>query len=69
MDKNDLAYWQGKEPKTSMELREQILSAIRATEQWLDAAKIDDEQDRTMIFAQIFWLKQLLKLAKVELKK
>lgn len=68
MDKSDIAYWQGKEPKTTEELKKQILSAIRASEQWLDAAKIDDEDDRMMVYAQIFWLKQLLKLARVELK-
>lgn len=68
MDKNDLAYWQGKEPKNTEELRREILSAVRASEQWLDAANIPDEQDRVMIYAQIFWLKQLLKISRVDLK-
>lgn len=69
MDKNDLAYWQGEEPKTSEELREQIQSALRAIQQWKDAANIEDPQDNVMIDAQIFWMKQLLKLAHIELKK
>lgn len=54
MNKNDIAYWQGKEPKSSEELREEIQSALTATEQWLDAAEISDEQDRAMVSAQIF---------------
>lgn len=69
MDKNDIAYWQGKEPKTSEELRKQIRSAVSATEDWLDAASNLSSEDRMLIYAQIFWLKQLLKLAHIEIKK
>ncbi len=69
MDKLDSAYWQGSEPKTSKELREQILSALRAIQDWKDAADIQNSEDSLMIDAQIFWMKQLLKLSKVELKK
>lgn len=67
MDKDE-DYWQGKEPKTSEELRTQINSAIEATRQWLWAADLKSE-DSVMIEAQIFWLEQLIKLAKIELKK
>lgn len=69
MDKLDTAYWQGTEPKTPQELREQIHSALRAIEDWVDAADIQNPEDSVMIEAQIFWMKQLLKLATIELKK
>lgn len=69
MNKLDLAYWQGREPKTPKELGEQIHSALRAIEDWVDAADIQNSEDSVMIEAQIFWMKQLLKLAKIELKK
>jgi|GEM_PF-2899618 len=64
----DEAYWQGKEPKTTRELREQILEAVRAIQQWKDAADIQNAEDSVLIDAQIYWLEQLLKLSKVELK-
>lgn len=68
MDVNS-AYWQGKEPKNSEELREQIKNALLALQQWKDAADIPNAEDSVMIDAQIFWLKELLKLASVELKR
>lgn len=68
MDLNS-SYWQGKEPKNSEELREQIKNALLALQQWKDAADIASAEDSVMIDAQIFWLKELLKLASVELKR
>ena len=67
MDANDIAYWDGKEPKTSEALNEQIQSAVSAIQQWKDAAGIPKIEDGVMIDAQIFWLQQLLKLARIEL--
>ena len=67
MDTNDTAYWDGKEPKDSAELNEQVQSAVRAIQQWKDAANISRTEDGVMIDAQIFWLKQLLKLARIGL--
>lgn len=65
----DSAYWQGKEPKNSKELKEQINSALLALRQWKDAADIPSAEDSVMIDAQIFWLEELLKLADIELKR
>lgn len=69
MDVNSTAYWQGKEPKTSKELKEQIEKALLVLQQWKDAANISNVQDSVMIDAQIFWLKELLKLANITLNK
>ncbi len=66
---SDDAYWQGKEPKNSKELVKQINNAVLATRQWLDYADIEDAEKSVMIEAQIYWLEQLLKLAKIKLKK
>ena len=68
MDANDTAYWDGKEPKNSEELNDQIQSAVRAIQQWKDAAHIPKTEDGVMIEGQIFWLKQLLKLARIDLR-
>jgi len=67
MDMNS-AYWQGKEPKSSEELRNQINRALLALKQWLDAADIPSAEDSVMIYAQIVWLEELLKLASIKLK-
>lgn len=61
-------YWQGKEPKNSEELKEQIDKTLLALQQWKDAANIPSTEDNVMIDAQIFWLKELLKLSNIELK-
>ena len=61
------AYWQGKEPKKTEALNKQIKEAVIALEQWIDAANISNSEDGIMIYAQIFWLKELLKLSKIEL--
>lgn len=68
MDINS-AYWQGKEPKNSKELRDQVDSALSALKQWKDAADIPNIEEGVMIDAQIFWLEQLLKMANIELKR
>lgn len=68
MDTNSAVYWQNKELKTTEELNVQIKKALLATRQWVDAANIDNSEDSVMIEAQIFWLEELLKLAKIELK-
>ncbi len=67
MDKLSTAYWQGKEPKTTEELREEIASALTAASQWLGDAEMSDD-DRTLVDAQLFWLRELLKLANIEIK-
>ncbi|OGH07227.1 MAG: hypothetical protein A2171_02765 [Candidatus Levybacteria bacterium RBG_13_35_9] len=67
MDINS-AYWQGKEPKNSQELRDQIKNALLALKQWKDAANIPNTENSVMIDAQIYWLEELLKLSNVELK-
>ena len=66
MDRIDEAYWQGKQPKTTEELQHEIRLAVQAAEEWLGAAQIDPD-DSTMVYAQIYWLKQLLGLARIEL--
>jgi len=63
------AYWQGKEPKSSEELRKQINLALLALKQWLDAADIQSSEDSVMIYAQIIWLEELLKMAQIELNR
>lgn len=68
MDVNS-AYWQGKEPKSSEELRNQINRALLALKQWLDAADISSAEDNVMIYAQIVWLEELLKLSRIELNR
>lgn len=68
MDKKS-AYWQGEEPKNSEELKEQIEEALLALQQWKDAANIPNIEDGVMIDAQILWLKELLYLAHIELKR
>ena len=68
MDTNSAAYWQNKEPKTTEELNTQIKNALLAIRQWVDAANIDNPENSVMIEAQIFWLEELLKLAKIELR-
>lgn len=68
MDDLDRSYWQGDEPRTSLELNNQIAKAIDAIRQWKNAADIQDSESDVMIDAQIVWLEQLLKLADVEMK-
>ncbi len=63
------AFWQGKEPKNSKELREQIKNALLAIRQNVDAANISSSEDSVMIEAQIFWLEELIKLSSIELKR
>lgn len=63
------SYWQGKEPKTSEELRDQIKKALLSLRQWKNIANIPSSEDSIMIEAQIFWLEQLLKIADIELQK
>ena len=57
------------EPRNTEELIKQINDAIFALRQWVDAANIQSSEDSVMIEAQIYWLEQLLKLARIELKK
>ncbi len=68
MDKLDVAYWQGKEPKTTKELQDEIQSALRAAFQWLGVTEMSDE-DRALVEAQIYWLRELLKLGDIQIKK
>lgn len=68
MNENSAAFWQNKEPKTTKELNTQIKNAILAIRQWVDAANINSSENSVMIEAQIFWLEELLKLGKIELK-
>ena len=67
MVKIDMAYWQGSEPKTNEELQDQLQEAVIAAFQWLNVAKIDDD-DKMMVYAQIYWLQELLKLSRIELR-
>lgn len=64
----DSNYWQGEEPKNTEELNLQIESAVQAISQWVDVADSLRSEESVMIEAQIYWLEQLLKLSRINLK-
>jgi hypothetical protein len=55
-------------PRNAADLNRQISNATLAIRQWTDAADIPNGEDRAMIEAQIDWLEELLKLARVDLR-